>query len=415
MSLIFLSHSYVNNAEAIAVRDWLVEQGWNELFLDLDPERGLKAGQRWQQALKQAAERCDAVICLISPSWVNSRWCLAEFLLAKQLNKTIFGVIVEPTPLADIPPEMTTEWQLVDLTIGARNHKLTVQLPEGATTVEFAGDGLTRLCLGLRHSGVDAKFFKWPPDNDPDRAPYRGLKPLEADDAGIFFGREGPTVLGLDMLRGLRQGAPPRILVILGASGSGKSSFMRAGLLPRLQREDQHFLPLPVIRPERAAVTGATGLISSLEQALKLANLPHTRSEIRDAIEAGGSGIGPLLAALAEAKVRQLEVGVAADSNPPTIVIFTDQAEELFTPEGAEEGLAFLGLLRHMVLQDAPAVIALFTIRSDNYELLQSTAAFDGLRQHTLSLGAMPRGNYANVIEGPLVPGITNPRRQRCE
>jgi hypothetical protein len=60
-------------------------------FLDLDPERGLKAGQRWQEALKQAAERCEVVIFLISPAWTASKWRLAEFLLAKQLNKPIFG------------------------------------------------------------------------------------------------------------------------------------------------------------------------------------------------------------------------------------------------------------------------------------------------------------------------------------
>jgi hypothetical protein len=40
----------------------LVEQGWNDFFLDLDPQRGLKAGQRWQEALKQAAERCEVVM-----------------------------------------------------------------------------------------------------------------------------------------------------------------------------------------------------------------------------------------------------------------------------------------------------------------------------------------------------------------
>jgi len=101
----------VNNAEAIALRDWLISHGWDDLFLDLDPEHGLKAGGRWQAALKQAAERCELVIFLVSPEWAQSKWCLAEFLLAKNLNKRIFGVIVETTPLCDLPVEMTTEWQ----------------------------------------------------------------------------------------------------------------------------------------------------------------------------------------------------------------------------------------------------------------------------------------------------------------
>jgi hypothetical protein len=298
VSRIFLSHSSGNNAEAIALRDWLVSRGWDDLFLDLDPERGLKAGERWQAALKQAAERCELVIFLVSPEWATSRWCLAEFLLAKNLNKRIFGVIIEPTPFADIPTEMTAEWQLVDLTAGTRDFQTTVRAPprDKTATVAFAKDGLDRLRIGLNEAGLDARFFRWPPEGDPDRAPYRGLQPLEAEDAGIFFGRDGPIVLGLDLLRGLREAALPRLLVILGASGGGKSSFLRAGLLPRLAREDQRFLPLPVVRPERAVLTNeSSGLVASLEKALREAKLARTRTEIRKAVESGAASVASLL------------------------------------------------------------------------------------------------------------------------
>lgn len=44
MSVIFISHSSVNNAEAIALRDWLVSESWNDRFLNLDPKRGIVAG-----------------------------------------------------------------------------------------------------------------------------------------------------------------------------------------------------------------------------------------------------------------------------------------------------------------------------------------------------------------------------------
>src|SRR5262245_51997872 len=115
MSRIFLSHSSANNAEAVAVRDWMAKLGWEDVFLDLDPDRGLKAGQRWQDSLKQAAERCEMVIFLISPEWAASKWCLAEFLLAKNLNKRIFAVIVRSTSFEAMPIEMTAEWQVVDL------------------------------------------------------------------------------------------------------------------------------------------------------------------------------------------------------------------------------------------------------------------------------------------------------------
>jgi hypothetical protein len=69
-------------------------------------------------------------------------------------------------------------------------------------------EGLTRLKLGLERAGLDAKFFSWPPGGDPKRPPYRGLKPLEAEDAGIFFGREASTIEALDRLRGLKDATP---------------------------------------------------------------------------------------------------------------------------------------------------------------------------------------------------------------
>src|SRR5262249_56648701 len=50
---------------------------------------------------------------------------------------------------------------------------------------------------------------------------------------------------------------------------------------------------------------------------------------------------------------------------------------------------------------DAPAVIAVFTIRSDNYERLQLAKELEGVRQQTLSLPPMPKGSYAEVIKGP--------------
>jgi TIR domain len=207
LSRIFLSHSSANTGEAVALRDWLIAHGWDDLFLDLDPERGLKAGERWQAALKKAADRCELVIFLVSPEWAVSKWCLAEYLLAKNLNKRIFGVIVRPTPLDDIPVEMTAEWQLVDLTVGKRDYRASIQQPISGETIEisFATAGLERLRIGLMQAGIEARYFAWPPKNDPERAPYRGLQPLEAEDAGIFFGRDGPTVVGLDLLRGLRE------------------------------------------------------------------------------------------------------------------------------------------------------------------------------------------------------------------
>ena len=71
MSRIFISHSSKDNFEAVGLRDWLATQGWEDVFLDLDPERGIAAGERWKRALHEAASRCEAVIFLISANWLG--------------------------------------------------------------------------------------------------------------------------------------------------------------------------------------------------------------------------------------------------------------------------------------------------------------------------------------------------------
>ena len=232
--------------------------------------------------------------------------------------------------------------------------------------------------------------------SDPQRAPYRGLKPLEDVDAGIFFGRDAPIVEGIEKLRGLSAAAAPRILVILGASGAGKSSFLRAGLLPRLCRDDRNFLVLPVIRLERAALTGESGLLGALESALP----NRTRPEIRTAIQAGAAGVRPLLKELVAASVRGARTA-QDQGKPPVVILAIDQAEELCRADGSGEGGALLSLVKELTVEDAPSVIAIFAIRSDSYDALEHAKPLEELAQSTLPLLPMPRGAYKGVIEGP--------------
>jgi formylglycine-generating enzyme required for sulfatase activity len=417
MSRIFLSHSSADAGEAIALREWLAAEGWDDIFLDLDPARGLKAGERWQGALKGAAERCELVIPLISPAWAASKWCLAEFLLATSLNKRILGVVVAPTPLADLPTELTAEWQIADLTGGARDYRATITLPPGdnTATIAFASRGLDYLRVSLQQAGLDARYFAWPPESDPRRSPYRGLRPLEAEDAGIFFGREAPVVKAIEHLRGLRAAPAPRMLVILGASGAGKSSFLRAGLLPRLRREDRAFMTIPIVRPQQATLFGETGFLRALEDACAGAGIAMSRAELRAALRGGAVALTPILHALVE-KSSGMRLAETDQAKRPTLVLSIDQAEELFLAEGAEEAKSFLALLREVLLPEvlpanpqtadttvahAPAVLAVFTIRSDKYEPLQVASQLEGLRQDTFSLPPMPKGSYAEVIKGP--------------
>jgi formylglycine-generating enzyme required for sulfatase activity len=401
VSRLFLSHSSTNNAEAVALRDWLRTNGWDDVFLDLDPEHGIAAGERWERALTEAASRCEAVLLLISHAWLQSRWCLKEFMLARQLNKRLFGVLIEQLEPADLPRDLAGTWQTVDLASGQDHQPFAVTLPrtQQKCEVRFSREGLARLRAGLVKAGLDPRFFDWPPATDPTRAPYRGLLPLEAEDAGIFFGRDSPIVEALDKLRGLRTAPPPRLFVILGASGAGKSSFLRAGLFARMTRDDQTFLPLPIIRPERAAMSGANGLHMAIESALNAAGIPMARNDI-----------GSALRTLRDQTARRVLSNDAA-AQPPTPVICIDQAEELFLSEGHEEGKSLLALMQDLLADEQLGLVVVMAIRSDSYALLQEAKLLNGARPVLFDLGPMPTGSYAEVIKGPATR-LTKAERQ---
>ena len=411
MARIFLSHSSANDVEAVALSDWLTTEGWDDFFLDLDPERGIAAGERWERRLHEAANRCEAVLFLVSRAWLDSPWCLKEFTLAQKLNKRTFCVLVEDLPLAELPAELTATWQLVNLATGSDHRMMQVTLPDGREAhVTFSQAGLARLKTGLTRAGLDARFFTWPPEGQPDRPPYRGLKALEAEDAGIFYGREAPIIAALDRLRGLAEAAPPRFLAILGASGAGKSSFLRAGLAPRLKRDDGNFLMLPILRPERRALTGETGLIRCLEEACRARGLRHSRADIRAAMD-NAAAIGAIFDDLTNA-ARQAE----PDGGPggaPRAVLAIDQAEELFLTDGSEEASAFLALIGELASAHASGLIVIFAIRSDSFERLQTVPEAEDLQP--FSLPPMPRGAYQTVIEGPARRLADTPRMLKVE
>jgi hypothetical protein len=401
---LFISHSKANNAAAVALRDWLLEQGFDDLYLDIDPERGTLPGERWQEALKAAADRCEAVLFLVSPAWLASKWCLAEFLLAKSLHKRIFGVIVEPVPFEQVPAEMAAEWQLCELAGEDRFRSFKVEVLGEPAEVLFREAGLDLLRRGLERAGLDARTFRWPPPNEPNRAPYRGLKALEPQDAAIFFGRDAWIVRGIDRIRGLVEIGVDKLLVVLGASGSGKSSFLRAGLWPRLARDDAKFLPLPVIRPQTVAISGSTGLVVALSGAFERLAAPRPRGSIREALAGGAGALGDLLDELLVLAKRRL-VAVDNAKLDPAIVLSLDQAEELFSPDGASEAAAFFELLAGALASDerAPArrVLVVATMRSDRYELLQAEPCLAAMKQDLFNLPPLPPTEFKSVIEGP--------------
>ncbi|MFE3257849.1 TIR domain-containing protein [Nocardia sp. NPDC059091] len=396
MARIFLSHSSRDNRQAIALKAWLVEQDpalVDEIFLDLDPDTGIAPGVRWKDALVRATSRCEAVICLMSETWDSSAECRTEVRTAENLNKRIFAVRLEPF----VSRESTREWQQSDLF--GPGPMTAIPVP-GGPPVEFASEGLRRLWRGLREAGIGAEYFEWPPPNDPGRAPYRGWEPFEAIDAAVYFGRDAQIVRGLDMMRGMRAARVENLFVILGPSGAGKSSFLRAGLLPRLRRDDRHFLVLDIVRPERAAVTGPIGLAAALFEVRQRLGL--TRPTLGAIKAACASDPGQVTTWLREAQAAATDgLPESNDIAPPTLVLPVDQAEELFGGEAGPEAGLFQSILARLVA-DGLDLIAALTIRADRYEPLQTSPALAAVKSVVFDeLRPLRPARFAEVVQGP--------------
>lgn len=407
VSRIFLSHSSKDKREAIALKSWLAEQNpplANEIFLDVDPESGLRAGTRWKDALRRANARCEAVVCLLSANWEASHECKVEYRTAENLNKQIFVARLDTTTGDD---NMTSEWQRCDLF--GDGPKTSIDVGSGPP-VEFSTGGLYRLRDGIAGAGIGADSFVWPPPSNPRRAPYRGWEPLESIDAAVFFGRDTQILRALDAIRGMRRSGVDSLFVILGPSGTGKSSFLRAGILPRLRREDRRFVVMDIVRPERNALTGDSGLAASI-CATRAAYGLHQPSlgQVKAMCEARDvAAVSALLAGLRATTATRLldreDAGADAPA-PPTLVLPLDQAEELFSVDAGTAAGSFLGLLVGVIEAVNATEIGLVvaaTIRTDRFEIMQTHPRLAGVGSVLFDeLKPMPPTQFKEVILGP--------------
>jgi len=418
VSRVFLSHSRFDSRQAVAVKQWLIEHEpglVDEIYLDVDPHTGIRPGERWKGALNKATARCEAVICLLSKHWLKSPECLVEFRYAENLHKAILCARLEPVSDDNI----TSEWQRCDL-FPDHGPTTEVDIADGGDPLVFDSAGLQRLLNGLRALGIGAEHFRWPPPSDPDRAPYRGWAPLEEADAAVFFGRDAQILRGLDVVRGMRTSGVESLFVILGPSGAGKSSFLRAGLLPRLHRDDRRFLPVPIVRPERAVLTGELGLAHSIHQLRSQMGFARPLlGEIKNACH--HEQVECLRGWLEEPRqaARDRLLDVPSEQAAPTLVVPVDQAEELFNADAGPEAPHFLELLASLVQHEAgvtPALIVAATIRADRYEPLQTASELAGVRRVVFDeLGPLPAAGYTEVITGPARRATAAGRRLTVE
>lgn len=145
-----------------------------------------------------------------------------------------------------------------------------------------------------------------------DESPFTGLSAFQKSDTGRFFGRDDDIASALVKLRS------QQLVVIAGPSGAGKSSFVRAGLIPALERtgrESESF----VVRPGRypfAALADALAYFQETVTSPDGEDLKRFANLLRD--QPG------LLGAKLRARCRKY-------GPDHRILIFVDQLEELYT------------------------------------------------------------------------------------
>lgn len=377
MSAIFISHSSADNAAAAQIKAWLEAQGHTSLFLDFDPEAGIKGGSGWEQTLYQKLRQCQAVIALLTPNWLASKWCFAELVQARERGKAIFPLKVQDCDAASVFGDI----QHIDLTV-------------------LRDEGLERLRLGLLERGLDPlDVFDW----DPGRPPYPGLLAFEEQDAAIFFGRGADILKALETLDALRrQGSEvARLVLLLGASGSGKSSLLRAGIIPRLRKKPGEWLPAPPFRPQVAPVDE---LAMALAAAFARQGEPRDWNSIRSALHEAAA----TTPADGHALLRFVnDLALAAKQPEATVLLTIDQTEELFGYTPAEAASRFLRLLRAALEVGGRRLMAVATLRSDflgefqNHPALQDSEYAQHLRYRAMPIDPMPLRSFPEIISGP--------------
>ena len=205
--------------------------------------------------------------------------------------------------------------------------------------------------------------------------PYLGLVPFEERDARVFYGRGELTDQLVQKLAGRLDGMG--ILLVAGESGTGKSSLLKAGLMPRLAAgalgPGSERWPRRVIRPAGSPLR---------ELATQLAELASADPVSVYRSLSAAPGEAPTLAELAVrtatgrgTRARSRGPAEAAAAAPPRLVLVVDQFEELFTTGedievGRPEREAFIAALHAVATcpagpQKLPPALVVAAVRAD--------------------------------------------------
>jgi energy-coupling factor transporter ATP-binding protein EcfA2 len=216
--------------------------------------------------------------------------------------------------------------------------------------------------------------------------PFVGLRPFENRDSLYYFGRNEQTHALLKQLY------TNRFVAVVGSSGCGKSSLVRAGLIPNLEAgflvQDRDLWEIATFKPGDAPLYHLVASLASQNGS----DSPEAVEKLLETVQRRGA---QAIVELTQASLQD------ADSN---LLIVVDQFEELFrfqqtkTTRVREEAAEFVSILLHLAEQTAVPIYVILTMRSD---FLGECDAYQGLPE------AMNNSQY-------LVPRLTRDQRREA-
>jgi len=326
----------------------------------------------WEQALRSAISQASAVLLIATPQSLKSQPVSAELAIARMYNVPVYPVWADGQHWVEAITMDRFKSQYID----ARGEKYSAGLAAIIATV--GGQGITPAIIEtvIPPTAVEVPIFN----------PYKGLRAFTEQDSALFFGRERFVTQLVDKLDETLRNNSPRLLAVIGASGSGKSSVLMAGLLPKLRggaiadSNQWHYLP--------ALVPGAHPL-ESLSDALA-AVLPNVSMTAIDEDLRNPNGRG----------LHRLAGRIGGEQR---VVLYIDQFEELFTQTTDEaERAQFISLLTTAITEPDGKLIVLLTLRADFYDRPLNYPELGALMDaHSVSILPMALAEVFDAVQKP--------------
>ncbi len=379
MSTIFISYSTKDRATADIVYKQLIEMGYEKPFRDDHPDSGIPAGSDWEQELYRKLRLCKALIVLCSKNWLDSKWCFAELAYAKAMGKEFFPIRIDDSN--DVP-SIVAERQAINLS----DQNVWQRLKKGLEDAKLAP-----------HDD-----FYW----DISECPYPGLEPFTENHAGVYFGRDTEIQELRETLNRMRSVGQPRLLYVVGASGSGKSSLVRAGLLPRLKtKETGQWCLFRTFRWNDLRVSGRTW---AEQLAVDLTDAwPHDDPKkpewiaLRERYTISSANPATTAADRFIDDTKNLLVSLKRSNSTPLFIL--DQFEEVLVSTDGEPTGPFLQFLGCVMSSPRSPWRCVATVRSDFLNAIQTRPELIAWKQHTdvYSLPLMNPERFYDVIRRP--------------